>query len=210
MSASKTNPKDLEGSFDKIKQFKAQFPEADNDSVFKTCYTRMRKYNKKLKRIYETLDKAGQNADLTEDQAEMINTRNSLEILFDEVLSICETFMESYRKQAEGTPVEENKEEVDDNTEQVQPPEPEEAPKQPEIDVQAIKDEAYGQGYSEGDKAGYEKGKAEGYEQGKEDGYSQAKQEQPEVEPESPAEILRKVSKFATTMMVLPVFLNPM
>ena len=119
--------------------------------------------------------------------------------------------MEAYRKRAKETSAntpeqEESKQSVEAET----PAERQEAPKEPEVDVEAIKEEAFNNGFGEGRRAGYEQGNSEGYKQGEQDGYARAKQEQPEQPAHDPSENLRTSARYATVLMVLPYLFNPM
>ena len=95
----KKNPKDLEGPFEAMKQLKADFPSVADDFTFKTCYSRIRKHVKKLKKIYEVETKAKQHKDLTDDQRDMLKNKRENEVAYEELLVICKSFIEAFHLQ---------------------------------------------------------------------------------------------------------------
>lgn len=209
MKKGKTGPKDLEGPFETMKKFKTEFPETENDIAFKTSYTRLRKFVKKLKKIYEVESKAKKSQkELTQDQKDMIETRRDNELLFEEVLLFCNSYMEEYRKKESDASARTLAEEQ--KTLQIQESVKIEATPQPQVDVDAIRHEGYVRGHGEGKQEGFKSGRSEGFEEGRTAGYEQAIRENPPQEQQDSVDVFRKAAKYSTLLMVLPSWINGM
>lgn len=209
MKKAKVVTKDLEGPFEAMKKFKTEFPETENDIAFKTSYTRLRKFVKKLKKIYEVEIKAKKSEkELTQDQKDMIETKRDNELLFEEVLLFCNSYMEEYRKKENDGNTKKAQEESKANESQESVKN--QATAQALIDVENIKQEEYARGFGEGKQDGYKSGRRDGFEDGRKNGYEQGIKENPPHEPEDPTEVLRKAAKYSTILMVLPVWMSGM
>lgn len=138
----------------------------------------------------------------------MVSTKSENELLYNEVLMICDSYMMTYRKRAEEIAATQS--EAKQNEETAKPAETQETAKEPEVDVEAIKEDAYNDGFGEGRRAGYDQGITDGHKRGVNEGYAKAKSEQPEPVVQDTVDSLRTSARYATLLMVLPSLFNPM
>ena len=203
-------PNDHNALYEKMKDFKAKFPEAtDNDEFFKGLYSRLRKYTKKLNKLAESKDK---NQD-SKEAKENLKKKKELELTMDEMTGIIGEYMKhfdnhceqiwSMSKTSHSEQPETHKEE-----EAAAEPEPEPVQAEPQVDIEAIRDEEYQKGFEKGRNAGYEDGKAEGYTQGKNDGYSQAQHENQAKEEGANAEQIQKAINYASLISIMACWID--
>jgi hypothetical protein len=203
-------PNDHNVLYEKMKDFKTKFPEAtDNDEFFKGLYSRLRKYTKKLNKLAESKDKNQDSNEAKENKAK----KKDLELSMDEMTGIIGEYMRHFDNHCEQiwsmkeTSHHEQAEVHKEEEDEVQP-EPEPIQAEPQIDIEAIRDEEYQKGFEKGRNAGYEDGKAEGYTQGKNDGYLQAQHENQAKEEGTNVEQVQKAIKYASLISIMACWID--
>jgi len=215
--------KDFNAQFEKLKDFKNKHPEAtENDEFFKSLYSTLRKYMKKLNKMDESQQKIQKGGALTPEQKDMLKKKKELELSIEEMTAINGEYMNNfqdhieqiwqYKKAQESKVVEEVKQEDPEEVPQAPTPEPVvQAEPEPQVDVEAIRKEGYNQGYQEGRNSGVEEGKSQGYSEGRNDGYSQAKQENDtagQQHKKQTIDLMQRAADYSSLIAVLSVWID--
>lgn len=178
-----------------MKDLKAKYPEAaEEDEFFKSLYARLRKYNKKVKRINEIEEKVKAGNSLTEEQQDLFNKKEGFELMLDETASLTSDYLKKFqsfcsakygKKKKEAKEVKEEEKKVEEPEaalpkEEVKQEEPVEKPEPPveqppAVDLELQKQEELKAAFEQGRLHGYEQGRSDALLQGRDEGYNQAK-----------------------------------
>jgi len=206
--------KDFKDHFEAMKTFKADNPSTADDAFFTKSYTRMRKFVKKLEKIHEVEAKIlKKQLTPTQEQLEMIGKKKELEISIEGMVTMNNSYMQEFLKKLNTV---ETKEEVIEQKEvEEEKKEPEvvsepkvEEPRQPDIDIEAIRKEEFERGLAEGKNVGFDEGKAHAYEQGKQDGYQLAKEELQSEISNTEHDVKEKAVNFASLFLILGIWVD--